>query len=100
MSYKEIGMRLTEEQLREYNEKGFVFLPNALEKQEIEMMRDELARVATVDTDAVVKEKSGDVRSIFRRSAEHTSELQSLMRISYAVFCLKKTQPKKRNHYT
>src|SRR3546814_5627642 len=25
------------------------------------------------------------------RSAEHTSELQSLMRISYAVFCLKKT---------
>src|SRR3546814_6278735 len=31
-----------------------------------------------------------------RRSEEHTSELQSLMRISYAVFCLKK----KRNHET
>src|SRR3546814_3554487 len=32
-------------------------------------------------------------RSIYRRryrSEEHTSELQSLMRISYAVFCLKK----------
>src|SRR3546814_11709462 len=28
--------------------------------------------------------------SIFERSEEHTSELQSLMRISYAVFCLKK----------
>src|SRR3546814_1791771 len=27
------------------------------------------------------------------RSEEHTSELQSLMRISYAVFCLKKTTP-------
>src|SRR3546814_5697887 len=27
---------------------------------------------------------------LFRRSEEHTSELQSLMRISYAVFCLKK----------
>src|SRR3546814_4723403 len=27
----------------------------------------------------------------FARSEEHTSELQSLMRISYAVFCLKKT---------
>src|SRR3546814_5058610 len=27
--------------------------------------------------------------STFHRSAEHTSELQSLMRISYAVFCLK-----------
>src|SRR3546814_2007879 len=30
------------------------------------------------------------------RSEEHTSELQSLMRISYAVFCLKK---KKQTHY-
>src|SRR3546814_10342535 len=29
------------------------------------------------------------------RSEEHTSELQSLMRISYAVFCLKKTQNSK-----
>src|SRR3546814_5996238 len=29
-----------------------------------------------------------------RRSEEHTSELQSLMRISYAVFCLKKKQYK------
>src|SRR3546814_3050493 len=28
-----------------------------------------------------------------RRSEEHTSELQSLMRISYAVFCLKKKKP-------
>src|SRR3546814_5214373 len=31
------------------------------------------------------------------RSEEHTSELQSLMRISYAVFCLKK---KNKNRYT
>src|SRR3546814_9673546 len=31
-----------------------------------------------------------------QRSEEHTSELQSLMRISYAVFCLKK---KKKNQY-
>src|SRR3546814_3769918 len=32
------------------------------------------------------------------RSEEHTSELQSLMRISYAVFCLKKKK-KNRQHY-
>src|SRR3546814_2539345 len=31
-------------------------------------------------------------RLLVDRSEEHTSELQSLMRISYAVFCLKKTQ--------
>src|SRR3546814_3617898 len=35
--------------------------------------------------------------SLVGRSEEHTSELQSLMRISYAVFCLKK---KKSNRYT
>src|SRR3546814_5899235 len=31
---------------------------------------------------------------IAQRSEEHTSELQSLMRISYAVFCLKKKKPR------
>src|SRR3546814_3322133 len=33
-----------------------------------------------------------------RRSEEHTSELQSLMRISYAVFCLKKKKPQYKHH--
>src|SRR3546814_3899966 len=33
-----------------------------------------------------------------RRSEEHTSELQSLMRISYAVFCLKKKNNNKEIH--
>src|SRR3546814_7648348 len=32
------------------------------------------------------------------RSEEHTSELQSLMRISYAVFCLKKKKPTNQSH--
>src|SRR3546814_6726337 len=34
------------------------------------------------------------------RSEEHTSELQSLMRISYAVFCLKKKKKQKPPHNT
>src|SRR3546814_4419070 len=34
------------------------------------------------------------------RSEEHTSELQSLMRISYAVFCLKKKKAQKTNRPT
>src|SRR3546814_2259229 len=34
------------------------------------------------------------------RSEEHTSELQSLMRISYAVFCLKQKIHKHKHHYT
>src|SRR3546814_5272698 len=40
-----------------------------------------------------------DRRRAVPRSEEHTSELQSLMRISYAVFCLKKkTNTKKHNN--
>src|SRR3546814_5209920 len=35
-----------------------------------------------------------------QRSEEHTSELQSLMRISYAVFCLKTTNKKRTNTRT
>src|SRR3546814_9672174 len=38
------------------------------------------------------------MRSRPRRSEEHTSELQSLMRISYAVFCLKKKKEKNKSH--
>src|SRR3546814_2090043 len=37
--------------------------------------------------------------AIARRSEEHTSELQSLMRISYAVFCLKKKTTKQINSH-
>src|SRR3546814_3341390 len=40
-----------------------------------------MAWTLPLDTDPV---------ALHRRSEEHTSELQSLMRISYAVFCLKK----------
>src|SRR3546814_11558864 len=43
-------------------------------------------------TDREQRQRGGDERD--RRSEEHTSELQSLMRISYAVFCLKKKNKK------
>src|SRR3546814_17537036 len=46
--------------------------------------------------DEVLHRQPGHLRQIahggLARSEEHTSELQSLMRISYAVFCLKKKQ--------
>src|SRR3546814_2134799 len=58
--------------------------------------------------DALVKagcEVRGDKAvAALSRSEEHTSELQSLMRISYAVFCLKKKKTHnaqlRRQHYT
>src|SRR3546814_6327525 len=50
------------------------------------------AIVATTDPVAVVGifREVGAPRRLTTRSEEHTSELQSLMRISYAVLCLKK----------
>src|SRR3546814_9661700 len=50
------------------------------------------------DPDLIIR-TSGELRlSGFLRSEEHTSELQSLMRISYAVFCLKTKQPTHNKH--
>src|SRR3546814_4985467 len=43
-------------------------------------------------SDAEVQQLNAQYRG--KRSEEHTSELQSLMRISYAVFCLKKKTKK------
>src|SRR3546814_6403900 len=54
-----------------------------------------LARGIGQRIDAAVVAVAGTVEGDLR-SEEHTSELQSLMRISYAVFCLKKK--KKRYH--
>src|SRR3546814_1043268 len=41
---------------------------------------------------AIVADYQSGMKSTQIRSEEHTSELQSLMRISYAVFCLKTTR--------
>src|SRR3546814_3490093 len=42
-------------------------------------------------------ERFAELAEMVERSEEHTSELQSLMRISYAVFCLKKKKKNKSN---
>src|SRR3546814_1720981 len=52
--------------------------------EDIENLKADLQRLMGVPVHVNIEE--------IRRSEEHTSELQSLMRISYAVFCLKKKQ--------
>src|SRR3546814_9468715 len=49
-------------------------------------------RVIVIDEGTVIADNTA---AALKRSEEHTSELQSLMRISYAVFCLKKKKPKR-----
>src|SRR3546814_8677628 len=51
---------------------------------------DTLATMSVCDPDEGMHGMFRGVVPTARRSEEHTSELQSLMRISYAVFCLKK----------
>src|SRR3546814_4317639 len=55
-------------------------------------------KLARLDRVRVVDEEQEDVA--IGRSEEHTSELQSLMRISYAVFCLKKKTHKDKHNTT
>src|SRR3546814_5994940 len=50
--------------------------------------------ISLVIAGGVVSALVGPELAIWARSEEHTSELQSLMRISYAVFCLKKKNKK------
>src|SRR3546814_5259283 len=56
--------------------------------------RDDLSRAAPDPP-----RRAADQASLLR-SEEHTSELQSLMRISYAVFCLKKKKSQTNTHNT
>src|SRR3546814_5461283 len=49
---------------------------------------------------AIITDSNGISLRITIRSEEHTSELQSLMRISYAVFCLKKKKQWNAIHQT
>src|SRR3546814_6613862 len=56
----------------------------------VQRCRDAVQRADDVLVADAVQLVGGNARFDVGRSEEHTSELQSLMRISYAVFCLKK----------
>src|SRR3546814_4356073 len=67
---------------RELSRRGWHVMPTVRNARGADLYAasDDEARVLPIQSKALSK-----------RSEEHTSELQSLMRISYAVFCLKKT---------
>src|SRR3546814_2946270 len=84
--------------LRPYSAIGMLMrtaclLPLALLAPGHAFAADAVALDNSVFVERVTTDASGKQRVLLeepRRSEEHTSELQSLMRISYAVFCLKK----------
>src|SRR3546814_4241763 len=83
-------------------------LPPRLFQRDIALVEGDVAPVADGDIDLatfalgpalmlprleILSRRKNDDLAPSGRSEEHTSELQSLMRLSYAVFCLKKKQP-------
>src|SRR3546814_3882003 len=75
----------------------FLITPSRTREQVIEMYRQDLwARIKSgqLSIEELAALHGKDLVCCCKRSEEHTSELQSLMRISYAVFCLKKKNKK------
>src|SRR3546814_9514113 len=72
-------------------------IPGAVDGQHIAARR-EFQRGAAVERRGIGLVEPPPVDDDSVRSEEHTSELQSLMRISYAVFCLKKKTNKNKAH--
>src|SRR3546814_9161675 len=72
---------IVEEHAERHREAGLRHLDEHVRKPAVGLIVDDDARGLPVAIDDI---------DHLERSEEHTSELQSLMRISYAVFCLKK----------
>src|SRR3546814_1903452 len=65
-----------------------IIASEAIEREQVRILEIDGARILVGQIEV------GDVRRRNDRSEEHTSELQSLMRTSYAAFCLKTTPPR------
>src|SRR3546814_8560435 len=78
---------------------GVLFVARAVGDDELALLGAEEA-VRHIDGDALLAfggQAVDQQREVDVRSEEHTSELQSLMRLSYAVFCLKKQKKRTNN---
>src|SRR3546814_6866416 len=62
------------------------------------LLRSTRALALTAEGEAYLRSAKRILADLDDRSEEHTSELQSLMRISYAVFCLKKKKQTSTNY--
>ena len=62
-------MKLTQEQIKAYDDEGYILLPSLFSQQEAALMKSRLPALYRMNRDEVVKEKSGAVRTVF---AAHT----------------------------
>lgn len=59
-------MQLTDAQLAQFDRDGYVRFENLFTADEVELLRAEIARTGTVDSDAIVRERTGSIRTIYR----------------------------------
>src|SRR2546422_389432 len=59
-------MQLSDEQVARFRRDGFLLFPGLFSKAEIAVLRAETARLAKIEADTVIRERTGGVRSIFR----------------------------------
>src|SRR3546814_3177973 len=73
------------------NSAGALFRQALQEEQPLQI-------IGAINANHALLAKRAGYKAIYLRSEEHTSELQSLMRHSYAVFCLKKKNNIAKHH--
>src|SRR5438309_2913597 len=59
-------MQLTEQQVAQFNRDGYLIFPGRFSKAEVAVLRAETARLAHIQCETVIRERTGGVRSIFR----------------------------------
>ena len=59
-------MKLSQEQLLDYDKRGFLVIPDAVSPAEVETLRDHLNEAAKLDVSGINREDNGDVRSVYR----------------------------------
>ena len=59
-------MKLTQAQIDEYDQRGFLILHDLVSQDEIDVLKHELTGLVDEDRDGIVREKSGAVRTVFR----------------------------------
>src|SRR3954447_21423752 len=66
---EEIAMQLTPQQLQQFRDEGWLFLPDCFSEAEVAILRDEAERIYATDRQEVWREKTGAPRTAF---AAHT----------------------------
>ncbi len=59
-------MRLTDAQIAQYDRDGFLQFEGLFDPDEIALLKSELARVGTAESDAIIRERTGSTRTIYR----------------------------------